>query len=179
MQALTLFQSKTIQNAYSCTTAVARVKLCMYTLRSWTFNAIGGTLYGKAFEKAFQLLKTSPQGVSARKKVIIFLTDGKPTDGAGSIMQIIKNKNAELNNTAIIMTFGMLVNVQILQDIANQDGSAYGVPKTPDITVSYFYIRVAILSRNVCISKSCTPDIWSVIEANTLLGFVSLSHFLT
>ena len=135
MQALTLFQSKTIQNACSCTTTVARVDLCLCTLRSWTFNPIGGTLYGKAFEKAFQLLKTS-QGVSARKKVIIFLTDGKPTDGAGSIMQIIKNKNAELNNTAIIMTFGMLVNVQILQDIANQDGSAYGVPKTPDITVS-------------------------------------------
>ena len=136
MQAFkTLFQSKSIQNACSCTTTVARFELCLCTLRSWTFNAIGGTLYGKAFEKAFQLLKTS-QDVSARKKVIIFLTDGKPTDGAGSIMQIIKNKNAELNNTAIIMTFGMLVNVQILQDIANQDGSAYGVPKTPDITVS-------------------------------------------
>ena len=54
-------------------------------------------------------------------------------------MQIIKNKNAELNNAVIIMTFGMLVNEEtkkILQDIAEQDGNAYGVSKTPDITVS-------------------------------------------
>lgn len=71
--------------------------------------------------------------------MIIFLTDGKPNDGPGSIMQIIKNKNAELNNTVIIMTFGMQVDEktkQILQDIAKQDGNAYGVSKTPDITVS-------------------------------------------
>jgi len=51
-------------------------------------------------------------------------------------MQTIKTKNAELNNTVVIMTYGMLKNLQILQDIAKQDGSNYGVSKAPDVTVS-------------------------------------------
>ena len=34
------------------------------------------------------------------------------------------------------MTYGMLTNLQILDDIAKQDGSSYGVSKAPDVTVS-------------------------------------------
>ena len=34
------------------------------------------------------------------------------------------------------MTYGMEQNLQILQDIADQDGSAYEVPKAADVTVS-------------------------------------------
>jgi len=51
-------------------------------------------------------------------------------------MKTIKTKNAELNNTVVIMTYGMLMNLQILEDIAKQDGSNYGVSKAPDVTVS-------------------------------------------
>lgn len=51
-------------------------------------------------------------------------------------MQTIKTKNAELNNAVVIMTYGMELNLQILEDIAKQDGSRYGVPKAPDVTVS-------------------------------------------
>lgn len=72
----------------------------------------------------------------SRKKVIIFLTDGQPTDDKKTIMQTIKTKNAELNNAVVIMTYGMELNLQILEDIAKQDGSRYGVPKAPDVTVS-------------------------------------------
>lgn len=68
--------------------------------------------------------------------MIIFLTDGEPNDAASDIMQTIKTKNAELNNAVVIMTYGMLKNLQILQDIAKQDGSNYGVSKAPDVTVS-------------------------------------------
>ena len=68
--------------------------------------------------------------------MIIFLTDGGPSDAASDIMQTIKTKNAELNNTVVIMTYGMLKDLQILKDIANQDGSNYGVSKAPDVTVS-------------------------------------------
>ena len=68
--------------------------------------------------------------------MIIFLTDGEPNDAASDIMQTIKTKNAELNNAVVIMTYGMLKNLQILQDIAKQDGSNYGVTKAPDVTVS-------------------------------------------
>ena len=51
-------------------------------------------------------------------------------------MQTIKTKNAELNNAVVIMTYGMLANLQILRDIAEQDGSDHNVPKAPDVTVS-------------------------------------------
>ena len=51
-------------------------------------------------------------------------------------MQTIKTKNAELNNAVVIMTYGMLQDLQILQDIAKQDGSNYGVSKASDVTVS-------------------------------------------
>ena len=89
--------------------------------------------------------------------MIIFLTDGEPNDAASVIMQTIKTKNAELNNAVVIMTYGMLKNLQILQDIAYQDGSNYGVSKAPDVTVStitavhesHFY------SMNHCALYSC------------------------
>ena len=68
--------------------------------------------------------------------MIIFLTDGQPNDAASDIMQTIKTKNAELNNAVVIMTYGMLMDLQILRDIAKQDGSNYGVSKAPDVTVS-------------------------------------------
>ena len=68
--------------------------------------------------------------------MIIFLTDGQPNDAASDIMQTIKSKNAELNNAVVIMTYGMLKDLQILRDIAKQDGSNYGVSKAPDVTVS-------------------------------------------
>ena len=68
--------------------------------------------------------------------MIIFLTDGQPNDAASAIIQTIKTKNAELNNAVVIMTYGMLMDLQILRDIAKQDGSNYGVSKAPDVTVS-------------------------------------------
>ena len=73
---------------------------------------------------------------NSRNKVIIFLTDGEPNDENKLIMETIKTKNAELNNAVVIMTYGMGQDLQILRDIAEQDGSRYGVPKASDVTVS-------------------------------------------
>ena len=94
----------------------------------------GGTDYSKAFIKAFDLFKgTSDISGSSRKKVIIFLTDGKPNDNEKTILQTIKAKNAELNNEVVIMTYGMLTNLPILRYIAEQEG--LGVRKPSDVTV--------------------------------------------
>ena len=107
------------------------------TVMSCYFTPTGGTVYSNAFTMAFDLLKgTSAGRGSSRKKVIIFLTDGQPNDAAYLIMETIKTKNAELNNSVVIMTYGMLPNLQILRDIAEQDGTKYGVPKAPDVIVS-------------------------------------------
>ncbi len=86
------------------------------------------------------MLKGTPaEKDPSRRKVIVFLTDGKPKESAKDIMQTIKRKNAELNNTVVIMTYGMMsedLDLQILRDIAEQNGTRYGVPKAPDIIVS-------------------------------------------
>ena len=111
----------------------------------------GGTQYGNAFIKAFELLKGSGSSLQdnfRRKKVILFLTDGKPNDDKGRIMQIIKDKNVEQSNSVIIMKYGMLVYAPILLDIANQDGTSYGVSKEPGVTVSgYIYVFVYVVSK--------------------------------
>ena len=86
--------------------------------------------------------------------MIIFLTDGKPNDAASDIMQTIKTKNAELNNAVVIMTYGMLKDLQILRDIARQDESNYGVSKAPDVTVSTI---TAMSENHICIQRITAP----------------------
>ena len=98
------------------------------------FLFIGGTDYSKAFIKAFDLFNgTFGISGSSRKKVIIFLTDGRPNDNEKTILQTIKAKNEELNNEVVIMTYGMLANLPILRYIAEQEG--LGVTKQSDVTV--------------------------------------------
>ncbi|KAJ7382932.1 hypothetical protein OS493_031707 [Desmophyllum pertusum] len=97
------------------------------------------TNYANAFNAAFRLLKKSYPGQgSTRNMVIIFLTDGTPSDDKTNIMQTIKDRNAELHNKVIIMTYGILVNKNILLDIANQDGTSYGVSMSPGVTPGKF-----------------------------------------
>ena len=96
-----------------------------------------------AFEKAFSLLKGSVSEESGEKKkrVILFLTDGAPSDGRKElIFHTIRDKNFELNNSVIILTygFGSAVNPTILEDIAKQNTAKYGAPANTsvgDITV--------------------------------------------
>ncbi|XP_077994463.1 VWFA and cache domain-containing protein 1-like [Glandiceps talaboti] len=104
----------------------------------------GSTHYDKAFNAAFDLLMHS-RPLSTEPdidQVILFLTDGEPTDAAASdydrkkmIMETIQDRNREMENEVIIMTYGLGddVGLDFLQDIANQDGSKYGVP--PDDNV--------------------------------------------
>ena len=104
------------------------------SLLNFFFLFVGGTDYSKAFIKAFDLFNgTSGISGSSTKKVIIFLTDGRPNDNEKTILQIIKTKNAELNNEVVIMTYGMLANLPILRYIAEQEG--LGVTKPSDVTV--------------------------------------------
>ena len=120
----------------------------MITITLWVFFLFfnsGDTQYSKAFRSAFNLLKGSSSGrETSRTKVIIFLTDGKPTDEPTEIMQTIQTENAELDNKVVIMTYGMEQDLQILRDIANQDGGRYGVSQTSDVTVSTTTVFTAL-----------------------------------
>lgn len=109
-----------------------------------------------AFEKAFSLLKGSVSEESGvkKKRVILFLTDGAPSDGKKElIFHTIRDKNFELNDSVIILTygFGSAVNRTILEDIAKQNTAKYGAsPNTSvgDITVMKHIIH-AVLAQPI------------------------------
>ena len=97
------------------------------------FLSLGETQYRLAFEKAFNLLKgtTSEDAGKPKRKVILFLTDGAPSDDKKAIFQTIRDRNLELNNSVVILTFGFggvdQETINILQDIALQNTAKYGV----------------------------------------------------
>jgi len=94
-------------------------------------------------QKAFDLLKASVVGETdkTRRRIILFLTDGDPTDKRELIFKTIRDRNLELNNSVIIFTFGIdTPNPEILTDIAIQNTTKYGYPRNVsvgDITVNY------------------------------------------
>nr|XP_006816526.1 PREDICTED: VWFA and cache domain-containing protein 1-like [Saccoglossus kowalevskii] len=96
------------------------------------------TNYIGALNAAFDLLKGSMSTDENRKQVILFLTDGQPTDNVGDdderrrrIMQTIidRNNDTVMNNKVIIFTYGLggEVDAGLLKAMALQDGSTYGV----------------------------------------------------
>lgn len=72
---------------------------------------------------------------------MLFLTDGAPSDkNKELIFHTIRDRNFELNNSVIILTygFGNKVNQTILEDIAQQNTGKHGAPASTsvgDITV--------------------------------------------
>ena len=84
-------------------------------------------MYVYALKSAFQMLTNSkPQNTENRKQVILFLTDGQPTDPKANIMRDIVNYNKLLDNKVIIMTYGIGEgNFEFLDNMAKQDGFGY------------------------------------------------------
>ena len=71
-----------------------------------------------------------------RKRVILFLTDGAPSDSKETkdLFVTIRDRNVELNNSVIILTYGFdKKHEDILIDIANQNGTKYGVPANTSV----------------------------------------------
>ena len=107
------------------------------------YDSSDRSVYQVGFEKAFDLLKASALGESdkTKRRIILFLTDGDPTDDNHLIFQTIRDKNLELNNSVIIFTFGIDAgNPEILTDIANQNTTKHGSLRNVsvgDITVKY------------------------------------------
>ncbi|KAJ8322155.1 hypothetical protein KUTeg_000626 [Tegillarca granosa] len=70
-------------------------------------DALGDTNYEAALVSAFkffhQLGKPLPEN---RDRIILFLTDGKYTDGKNPL-EVVKEENEKLNNTVVIFTFAL------------------------------------------------------------------------
>ena len=90
-----------------------------------------------------------------KKKVILFLTDGDPSDTNRSlIFKTIRDCNTELNNSIIIFIYGIgnAVNQEILKDIANLNTAKYGYPADRtlgDITVKSYVNPHFIIFDNI------------------------------
>ena len=100
----------------------------------------GQTQYRLGLAKAFSLLKgsASEESGKTKKRVILFLTDGKPSDrDKKQIFETIRDKNLELNNSVIILTYGFGnkedIDQDILEDIAKQYTAKYGVPANTSV----------------------------------------------
>ncbi|KAK2181048.1 hypothetical protein NP493_412g01003 [Ridgeia piscesae] len=89
-------------------------------------KADGATNYGPALKKAFEYFtNTADHGTAMeqeREKLILFLTDGAPTDPKATIMQTLREENAKLRNKVTIFTFGFGggSSWQTLKDMAAQ-----------------------------------------------------------
>jgi hypothetical protein len=88
-------------------------------------NSFGDTIYSLALDTAFNLFQnTGTNGTGSchghrtdckqklfliiSDQVILFLTDGRPTDGSEQIIiDKIKEKNAEMGNRIVLLTFGL------------------------------------------------------------------------
>ena len=118
----------------------------------------GNSIYQKGFEKACALLKASAseEPNKNKKRVILFLTDGEPSDrNVSLIFKTIRDCNLELNNSVIIFTYGIgTVDMEILIDIAIQNTTKYGFPPDKslgDITVKYIvYSLIYKAPHSIC-----------------------------
>uniref|UniRef100_H2Z2Q4 VWFA domain-containing protein n=1 Tax=Ciona savignyi TaxID=51511 RepID=H2Z2Q4_CIOSA len=88
----------------------------------------GGTYYSTALTKAFAFFQSEPADLD---RVILFMSDGAPSDSASVIMSTQIRGNERLNNSVIIMTYGLgSADFTVLTHMAQNNGAAYGITKT-------------------------------------------------
>jgi len=105
-------------------------------------EAVGGTDINRA------LLEALAQTDAERSTVIIFLTDGLPTEGVTEIEQILSNVEATAPDNARLFPFGVGddVNTVLLDTLAEQSGGAAGYVRPHeriDEEVSGFYAKIS------------------------------------
>ncbi len=114
--------------------------------KAWRFiddlRAVGGTNIDLALTEALAMAK------GERPQIIIFLTDGLPTEGVTEANRIIANVKRQASDNVRIFTFGVGddVNTFLLDTIAqgNRGASSYVRPyESIEEKVSSFYARVS------------------------------------
>ncbi len=85
--------------------------------------ALGGTNINLALLEALSLLDRSGDFGSGRPLVVLFLTDGLPTEGVTEIEQIINNVSGSSDNNVRLFAFGVGddVNTELLDTLANHN----------------------------------------------------------
>ena len=92
---------------------------------SWLerMQALGGTNINLALLEALSLKNTSEEFGSGRPLVILFLTDGLPTEGITDVDQIINNVGGSSDNNVRLFAFGVGddVNTELLDTLAEDN----------------------------------------------------------
>ena len=96
-------------------------------------SASKGSQYIPAFKKAFSFFHQDTQLQGDREQIILFVSDGDPSDNHTQILQTIVDENRKLSNKVVIHTFGFGITnqvdqtmnqgdprIKLLQDIADQ-----------------------------------------------------------
>jgi Ca-activated chloride channel family protein len=109
-------------------------------------KAGGSTDINRALLEALAMLRQSPD--ANRPALVIFLTDGLPTQGITDVDQIIANVQREATKQVRLFAFGVGddVNTTLLDSVSQQHrgASAYVRPNEPlDEIVSGFYAKVS------------------------------------
>lgn len=107
------------------------------------FDASGGTNINDALVKALGMIRWS-----SRPRMIVFLTDGEPTEGITDMKSIIKNVKSANKNQARVFVFGVGhdVNTHLLDKIAEDNrGACEYVDPGEDLekSVSNFYSKIS------------------------------------
>lgn len=119
-----------------------------------------------------------------KKRVILFLTDGAPSDEKTElIFETIRDRNFELNNSVIILTYGFgNADQAILEDIAKQNTAKYGVPANTsvgDIPVIKYEILELLTTLNPPVENASnakmtemTRQFWKISPTKTQQNLV-------
>nr|XP_026693365.1 VWFA and cache domain-containing protein 1-like isoform X2 [Ciona intestinalis] len=135
----------------------------------------GNGKLSKAFSKAFDYFDGSR---NSKKHIVLILTK-EPTDSRQNIFNVIKQRNADLQNSVEISTFGLdnYIGVHgLVKEIANQDGSSYGVNAALNVTKGVAAFWPDTSSAETIFSSKSTQNVnkisWS--GPNTAVGTLSL-----
>jgi Ca-activated chloride channel family protein len=109
-------------------------------------DAVGGTNINRALLEAMSLIEDGGEGAD-RPAVLIFLTDGLPTEGVTEIDQILANAVAAASETVRLFPFGVGndVNTVLLDTLAEQNRGTTGYVRPGeriDEEVSALYAKI-------------------------------------
>jgi Ca-activated chloride channel family protein len=145
-------------------------------------SALGGTNINLALLEALSLRSDLVDGGRGRPMVVLFLTDGLPTEGITDIQQIIANIQAIASSSVRLFTFGVGddVNTVLLDTLAadNRGLSSYVRPQEridEEVSILYAKIKTPVLTDlvldfgGILVDEIYPPDIPDLFLGTQLL----------
>jgi Ca-activated chloride channel family protein len=143
-----------------------------------TITAQSGTATGNALKATMKEIKKTYE--KDRGAMVIFLSDGEPTDGSenrlSELVQPYNNKNITINTVAMLIKSE--VGTRVLKDIAaDTDGTFYDVSNTDEITGIFKKIYLNGTERTLITPRTGKTE-HSTVYAVLRIVFVGILMFL-